>query len=347
MTNLILCGGSGSRLWPLSREHLPKQFHPFFGERTLFEETARRNAPLADSVWVAAREPLLALAQQQLGRCGMTAAGLIVEPIGRNTAGPIALVCLALPPDELVLVTPSDHWVTDEAEYHRAIEKGRELAHDDALVVFGIHPTYAETGYGYIEAEGDRALSFHEKPDAATARGFLETGRHLWNSGITMFRAGVLVAELERHAPQLLAACRAVGGVHPTREQMEAIPAVCLESTLLEHSTQLRVVACDPGWSDLGSFDALFDQAPPCMEVKDVLGNTVLGDPGACHPQPVFVDAHHNFVTTSGRQIALVGVEDLVVIDTPDALLIVHHGSGQKVKEVVDRLRQGDGRCLD
>jgi mannose-1-phosphate guanylyltransferase len=270
------------------------------------------------------------LAREQLARAGVAEFGALVEPVARNTAPAIALVCLALDPEELVFITPSDHLMTREGAYREAVARARVLAEAGALVTFGIEPTYAETGFGYIEADGNNVVSFREKPDAETAGRYLASGRFLWNSGMFLFKAGTFLAELQNHAPELLATCRAAGGTTPTREAMQAIPSVSIDYAVMEKSKIVKVVPCDPGWSDLGSFDALFDELAKTQE-----GNLHLGG-----QPPVCVDAQNNMVVGSGRTVALVDVQDLMVIDTVDALLIVHRGSSQKVKDVVTQLKK-------
>jgi mannose-1-phosphate guanylyltransferase len=184
------------------------------------------------------------------------------------------------------------------------------LAEQGFLVTFGIRPSYPETGFGYIEADGESVLSFREKPDPETAKLYFESGRHLWNSGMFVFQAGVFLEELKRHSPEVLTTCRTVGGVDPTLDQMKAIPSISIDYAVMERSDRVRVVSCDPGWSDLGSFDALFDEVP-----AGAGGNSVLGG-----QPPIFVDSRNNLVVGSGRKVALVDVEDLMIIDTPDAL---------------------------
>jgi mannose-1-phosphate guanylyltransferase len=336
MTNLILCGGAGTRLWPLSRSRMPKQFYPLFEGRTIFEETVRRNRGLVDRYFVASNAVQMELARDQLVRCGVDDFGCLVEPVGRNTAPAIALVCLALPADELVFVTPSDHRITKAYEYARAVNRAKVLAEAGHLVTFGIRPSYPETGFGYIEAEGEAVTCFREKPDLKTAEEYVASGRFLWNSGMFVFRAGVFLAELEKHSPEVLAACRAVGTVEPTLAQMQSIPSISIDYAVMEKSDQVKVVAFDPGWSDLGSFDALFDEVTDRTE-----GNAVLGG------DPLFVMSKNNLVVGGTRKIALAGVEDLLVIDTPDALLIVKRGSSQMVKDVVGELKKTNPGLLD
>lgn len=337
MTNLILCGGAGTRLWPLSRQSLPKQFYPLFGGRSIFQETVERNLKVADRFFVAANRVQIDLARDQMGALGQKIAQSLVEPVGRNTAPAIALACLHLPPEEVVFVTPSDHRMNRLADYVRAVARAQALAEEGFLVTFGIQPTYAETGYGYIEAEGEAVKNFREKPDATTAQAYLESGRYLWNSGMFVFRAGTFLEELGRHSPEVLLACRAVNSLAPSLEAMNSIPSISIDYAVMERSNRVRVVSCDPGWSDLGSFDALAEEVPAGPD-----GNALLG-----HPKPVFVDSRGNLVVSRDRQIALVGVEDLLVIDTPDGLVIAKKGTSQRVKDVVAELKKTNPGLLD
>ncbi len=328
MTNLILCGGAGTRLWPLSRNSRPKQFYPLFDGKSLFEETVLRNQPLVDQFFVASNEAQMTLARQIVQACQLGSVKELVEPVGRNTAPAIALACLALPPDEVVFVTPSDHRITKAAPYQKAVRRAQTLAEAGHLVTFGITPSYPETGFGYIEADGETVTAFREKPDLATAKTYVESGRFYWNSGMFVFRAGVFLEELARYRPDVLEACRAVKGLSPTLEQMSAIPSVSIDYAVMEKSDRVRVVAFDPGWSDLGSFDALYDEVEPENGVRR------LG-----HGVTVNVGAKNNLILADGRTVALVGVEDLLVVDTPDALLIVKRGHSQDVKVVVEELK--------
>jgi mannose-1-phosphate guanylyltransferase len=243
---------------------------------------------------------------------------------------------LALPPEELVFVTPSDHLMTKPDEYARAVGRAKTLAEAGFLVTFGIRPSYAEAGFGYLEAEGELVTSFREKPDIETARQYVASGRHLWNSGMFVFQAGVFLKELEKYSPEILATCLAVKGA-PSLEQMKVIPSISIDYAVMEKSDRVRVVACDPGWSDLGSFDALFDEVS-----RGQGGNSVLGG-----QPPIFVDSRDNLVVGSGRKVALIDVEDLIVIDTPDALLVMKRGSSQKVKDVVGELKKSGSDLLE
>lgn len=317
---------------------MPKQFYPLFSGKSLFQETVRRNAVLCEGLFLAAGESHLDLVADQIKAFTTRRVEVLAEPLGRSTAPAIALACLALEPEELVLVTPSDHLISQEIAYQKAVAKATELAREGWVVTFGLKPSYPETGFGYIEPEGSRVLGFFEKPDHDTALAYVNRG-FLWNSGMFLFKAGVFLEELNRYAPEVALAARTVYRDcsvsdrswakvwAPTRTQMETFPSISIDHAVMEKTSRSAVVECDLGWSDLGSFDALYEEFS-----KDSQGNAVLdGD------LPVFLDAQDNLIIST-RTIALVGVKDLLVVDTPDALLIVQKGRSQEVKKLVDKL---------
>jgi mannose-1-phosphate guanylyltransferase len=345
MTTIILCGGSGTRLWPLSRAAKPKQFASIVPGASLFEGAVSRNLALGSGFVIAANEGQRLQAQAQLAGLGIQDYGAMIEPVGRNTAPAIALACMMLPRDEVVLVAPSDHLIGGLDDYRAVVERGIELALAGRLVTFGIAPAYPETGYGYIETDGERVVSFKEKPDAQTARRYVEAGQYYWNSGMFCFKAGVFLDELHRHAPAVYSACIAAYDgattkkpLRPTVDGMTAIPSISVDYAIMEKSDRVSCVLCPPslGWSDLGSYDALYDELCP----QDASGATI----GS--PEPVSIDSAGNLVIASGKRIVLVGVEDLVIVDTPDALLVARRGSTQKVKDAVDALKIMDPGLL-
>ena len=345
MTTIILCGGSGTRLWPLSRAAMPKQFASIVPGGSLFEGAVSRNLSLGSRFLIAANEGQRLLAQEQLSSLGVHEYSAMIEPVGRNTAAAIALSCMMLPRDEVVLVAPSDHLISGLDEYRAVVSRGTELAHAGRLVTFGIAPAYPETGYGYIETDGERVVSFKEKPDAETAKRYVAEGHYYWNSGMFCFAAGTFLDELQRHAPEVHAACGAAytratskDPLRPTLADMSAIPSISVDYAVMEKSNRVSCVLCPPslGWSDLGSFDALYDELCPQKTSGAVIGI----------PEPVLVESSGNLVITSGKRIVLVGVDDLVVVDTPDALLIARRGSTQKVKNAVDALKTVDPGLL-
>ena len=337
MTNIILCGGSGTRLWPISRSLMPKQFVKLFSNRSLFQLTVERNSAICSMQFVVSNAEQYFLASDQLTEMDKTNNRYLLEPVARNTAPAIALACLALDPDTVVLVTPSDHLIKDTAAYAAATSRARELAEQGYLVTFGIQPTFAETGFGYIEAEGEKVLSFKEKPDAQTAQSYIDAGNYYWNSGMFCFRAGVFLEELSTHSPEIFEASKIAHNnieigelIRIGHDDMAAIPDDSIDYAVMEKSDRVRVVHADIGWSDVGSFDALDEELP-----KDSNGNTVCDRLYA-------VNAKNNFVYSKERAVALAGVEDLIVVDTGDALLITKKGSSQLVKEVVSKVRTSD-----
>jgi mannose-1-phosphate guanylyltransferase len=264
----------------------------------------------------------------------------LLEPIGRNTAPAIALACMALQRDELVLVTPSDHLIKNEDEYLKVVKRAAELANNENLVTFGIKPSFAETGFGYIESESlnsENVKAFHEKPDLESATKYVESGNYYWNSGMFMFQAGVFLDELKKYSPGIYEACeRAMGKARDSwesqmlriqHEDMLKIPSDSIDYAVMEKSEKVKVVPSDIDWNDVGSFDALFDELP-----KDQDGNTI-------NTQHISIDSKNNLIYGSGRKIATVDIEDTLVIDTGDALLVSKKGSSQKVKQIVQELK--------
>ncbi|MDO9265987.1 MAG: mannose-1-phosphate guanylyltransferase/mannose-6-phosphate isomerase [Sulfurimonas sp.] len=338
MTNIILCGGSGTRLWPISRTLMPKQFVKLFNNKSLFQLTLQRNSAACNKLFIVSNSEQYFLALDQLEEISNTKNNetkYLLEPIGRNTAPAIALACLALDKDEIVLVTPSDHLVKNEAQYQKILQSAKELAHLDCLVTFGIKPTFAETGFGYIEAEGEDVKAFHEKPDFATATAYLKAGNYYWNSGMFCFKAGVFLDELQKYSPRIYEASYAAykaasSSASLTRiklEDMQNIPEDSIDYAVMEKSSKVKVVPSDIDWSDVGSFDALYEELP-----KDENGNTV-------NEKYVQIDSKNNLIYGNERKIATVDIEDLIIVDTGDALLISKKGSSQKVKNIVEMIR--------
>ena len=336
MVNLILCGGAGTRLWPLSRQSTPKQFVKLFGDRSLFQEAVLRNRPLCGKTLVAANSDQIPIAEAQLKNLGIVEIEGLVEPVGRNTAPAIALILMGLPQDTVVLVTPSDHRMTNLDEYARVVRKAANLATEGNIVMFGIKPLYAETGYGYIEADGEEVCSFREKPDKETAESYVKTGRYFWNSGMFVFMAGVFLDELFVHAPQVFSAIQRVFDstphghlLKPSREAMLRIPSISIDYAIMEKSKRVKVVQCDPGWSDLGSFDALFDEAK-----SGEAGNAVIAE------QTTLINTKRCLVVGGTKPIVLDGIEDLIVVDTDTALLVMRRGESQKVKDIYLEMKE-------
>lgn len=338
MTNIILCGGSGTRLWPISRTLMPKQFVQLFDDKSLFQLTVERNRKACSAQMIVSNAEQYFLAVDQLDDLRVSDNTFLLEPIGRNTAPAIALACMALNPDEIVLVTPSDHLIRDEKSYLNCIAQAKAEAEQNNLVTFGITPAYPETGFGYIEADGIEVKSFKEKPDAQTAQSYIDAGNYYWNSGMFCFKAGVFLEELQKHSPQIYDTCKIAfdtlksenSTLRIQHAQMAAIPEDSIDYAVMEKSDRVRVIPSDIAWSDLGSFDALYDELP-----KDSHGNTLCD-------KHISIDSHNNLILADERQIATIDVEDMIVVDTGDALLISKKGSSQKVKNVVAELKKRD-----
>jgi len=341
MINIILCGGSGTRLWPLSRTMLPKQFVRLFNNRSLFQDTVLRNQSLCSSTFVVSNNEQFFLAVDQLGQISSASDQFLLEPVGRNTAPAIALACMALDADDIVFVTTSDHLVKDQTAYEEAVLQAKALAEKNNLVTFGIKPTYPEVGFGYIEANGNDVSSFKEKPDVKTAQSYIDQGNYYWNSGMFCFKAGLFLEELKEYAPEIYQACQDAmprdGSDNEIRialDAMKAIPDDSIDYAVMEQSQKVKVVPCDMGWSDLGSFDALYEEVKTEGDNNAVLAR--LED----SPEPICIDSNNNLLVTRNRQIALVDVNDLLVVDTTDAILISKKGSSQKVKSVVAEIKK-------
>ena len=354
MTNIILCGGSGTRLWPISRTLMPKQFVKLFNDESLFQLTVKRNENSCDQQFIVSNAEQYFLAVDQLEELNSTHNKFLLEPVGRNTAPAIALACLALDKDEIVLVSSSDHLIKNEKEYAKVLEEAKTLAEADNLITFGITAEYAETGYGYIEAgdeypthtlaSGVSAFSardvkaFHEKPDASTAQKYVDAGNFYWNSGIFCFKAGVFLEELQKYSPEIYETSRVAYEnakddtiLRISHDDMQAIPEDSIDYAVMEKSSKVKVVAANIDWSDLGSFDALAEEFE-----KDANGNTL-------NDNLIAINSKNNFVYPSERMITLADIDDLIVVDTPDALLISEKGNSAKIKTIVKELKGREG----
>jgi mannose-1-phosphate guanylyltransferase/mannose-6-phosphate isomerase len=348
---VILCGGNGTRLWPLSRTALPKQFLPLVTNKTLFQETLLRLQGLPDLA-----APLIVcntehrfLAAEQLREIEITPLPLILEPVSRNTAPAVAIAALsAMKENEeaTLLVLPADHLVQDVAAFHAAINSAVALAQQDKLVTFGITPDSPATGFGYIErgeavseAEGAFAVArFVEKPDAETAQRFLDSGQFFWNSGMFVFKAAVYLQELERYRPEIYAAAKTAWqegrhGVEFSRMDdaaFAACPSDSIDYAVMEHTRAAAMVTADIGWNDVGSWDALADAIP-----GDASGNVLRGDVFA--PQ-----TKNTYIRAESRMVTAIGLEDMVVVETSDAVLVAHKDFSQNVKRAVEYLKQAE-----
>lgn len=344
---VILAGGVGSRLWPHSRALLPKQFIRFPGQdRSLFQNTLGRLHGLPDlgAPLVLCNEEHRFLVAEQLRELHIEGARIVLEPVGRNTAPAIAiaaLLAMAEDPQAILLVLPADHVIQDVEVLHRAIASGVEQARGDRLVTFGIVPGVPETGYGYIRRgssrPGGKAFEvdrFEEKPDLATAQGYLASGEYLWNSGMFLFKASAYLAGLGEHAPDILDCCRKVYGsleedrdfVRISRELFEVCRGESIDYALMEHTRRAVVVPLDSRWSDLGAWSAVWELAE-----KDAQGNFSSGD-------VLLEQARNCYVQAGSRLVAVAGMDDVIVVETSDAVLVANLARAQGIKQIVERL---------
>ncbi|RIA35550.1 mannose-1-phosphate guanylyltransferase/mannose-1-phosphate guanylyltransferase/mannose-6-phosphate isomerase [Hephaestia caeni] len=341
---VILSGGSGTRLWPMSRPECPKQLLALTADETMLQLTVRRTQDAAhfDAPIVVANAHHADQVEAQLGAVGASAQALVLEPAGRNTAPAIALAALAAGGGPApLLVMPSDHVITDVAAFHRAIEAALPLVNDGWLVTFGITPDAPETGYGWI-AQGQaivpgvhRVERFVEKPPRDRAEAMLAAGGHYWNGGIFLFRADMFLGALAVHAPDMLAACRQamdraarVGSrIMPDTEAFAACPADSIDYAVMEKADRVAVVPVSMGWSDVGSWDALH-----LLSECDGAGNAHRGT-------VLSIDSTNCLVRSDGPRIALVGVEDLIVVASGDDVLIVPRGRSQDVKKLIEAMK--------
>ena len=349
---VILSGGSGTRLWPMSRAHYPKQLLALVGEHSLLQQAALRvprAAGFADPLVIANEEHRFIIAEQLRG-IEVTAQALLLEPVGRNTAPAAAVAALLLveaDPQALMLVMPSDHAIEDVAAFQAAVQRAAIAARAGRLVTFGIHPERAETGYGYIERGKPLAgapaglddgvfkvARFVEKPDAATAERYVAAGDFFWNSGIFLFPAALYVSELARLRPDMLAACRQALESARSDEDFCRLdkaafadcPADSIDYAVMEHTARAAVVPVAMGWSDLGSWDALWELAD-----KDAAGNALAGN-------VIAEDSRNNYIRSEAGLVAALGIDDLVVVATQDAVMLAPRSRAQDVRHLVARL---------
>jgi mannose-1-phosphate guanylyltransferase / mannose-6-phosphate isomerase len=345
---VVLCGGSGTRLWPMSRGGYPKQYLKLTSEHTLVQQTIRRLRDVSDVVApiVVTNNEQRFLVAEQLREIGVTPSSIVLEPVGRNTAPAIAVAALLAmreSEDALLLVLPSDHVILHEQVFTKIADIAADVAKDNYLVTFGIEPTEAHTGYGYIRSgaplvENSNAYAvdaFVEKPDAATAEGFLKDGGYYWNSGIFMLKASTYMEELRRHEPEiarqaelaLQLATRDHDFVRLDADAFKACPSVSVDYAVMEKTAHAAVItAADLGWNDIGSWTALAEIAE-----RDENGNAVFGD--------VLTESVSNsYIRAEHRMVAAIGVDNIVVVETADAVLVVHRDKAQDVKKIVERL---------
>jgi mannose-1-phosphate guanylyltransferase/mannose-6-phosphate isomerase len=339
---VILSGGSGTRLWPLSREFYPKQLLALTGEHSLLQDTAQRLEGLAgvEAPIVVCNEEHRFLVAEQLREAGVEAERIVLEPTGRNTAPALTLAALAVQQsggDPVLLVMPADHVIVDLPAFQAVVQQGAELAQRGRVVTFGIVPDAPATGYGYIrKGEGVDVAGFVEKPDEQTAVQYIASGEYLWNSGVFMLKASTWLDELGKHRPDILqtattafAASRAdLDFLRVPAKEFEAVPSESIDYAVMEKTERAAVLPLDAGWSDIGAWSTLWE-----VSSQDADGNVLSGDTLVHQTGNSMVIAQH-------RVVATVGVENLIVVETPDAVLVCHKESAQDVKKIVEQLKQ-------
>ncbi len=318
--NVILSGGVGSRLWPLSRKSKPKQYLPMFNNKSLFGLTIERNQRVCEHVVLVGSVKNIDLAKEELKH---VTHDIIIESVPRNTAAAIAFAAFSVNADDILIVTPSDHLIEGEEQYLQAIKRGVEFAKEGNLVTFGINPTRPETGYGYIESIGNDVLSFREKPNFETAKDFLKRGNFLWNSGIFCFKSSTYLSELERFDPKLFLAAKAAFDASDSgildEELSVKIPSKSVDYAIMERSDKIKVVPSFFQWSDMGSFDSLYDYLVEKGHPQDENGNIAIGEE---------------------KRTIFLGLSDCVLVNTNDAVLIMNKSHAQEVKNVYEQLEK-------
>jgi len=320
--HVILSGGVGSRLWPLSRKTKPKQYLDLFSGKSLFQLCVERNEFLNPQLVVVGNCDNFQLSRDILTKLNIDNYQEVIEAMPKNTAPAIAFAAYISNPDDILLVTPSDHLIENQDFYHESVYRAIELAKNDNLVTFGIVPSRAETAYGYIEANGEEVVRFTEKPARELAEEFMKSGSFLWNSGMFCFKASTYLNELKKHQPELIIA------VENALESMKEgflekytnslIPSISVDYAIIEKSDNIVVIPSKFKWSDMGSFDALAEHLSEKNEIQ--------------------LDDNGNFTIGSNRFVSFIGVSNVILVETPDAILVLDKGSSQDVKGLFEKL---------
>lgn len=328
LINVILSGGVGSRLWPLSRKSRPKQYLPIFEGQTLFQKTVLRNQEFCDQVLVVGNRKNFELSRKDLAGAGVSNYLELIEACPRNTAAAIAFAALAVDSNDILFITPSDHLIDSDDAYRKSIARGVQLAKKGFIVTFGLQPLSPETGFGYIEAAGENVKSFREKPNQDTAEQFLKTGNFLWNSGMFCFQAGIYLQELAAFQPEVFKAAKfafeAAQNGKLDYELSMKIPSISVDYAVMEKTKKIKVVPSSFSWSDMGSFESIYEYLK-----------------GSGHP----VDERGNMVIGSTLHAEFVGLRNTIVVFTDDAVLYLKKNKAQDVKKVFERL-EGENRGL-
>jgi mannose-1-phosphate guanylyltransferase len=333
MKNIIISGGSGTRLWPLSRKLMPKQFLKIFENESLFQKTVKRNEKIAKDLMIITNLDQYFIALDQLEELNSKFTPqntkFLLEEIGKNTAAAIAFGALESDSEEILFITPADHLIKNEKKYEEAVKKAKKLAEKGFIVTFGIKPTEPHEGYGYIEANGEDVVKFHEKPNYEKAKEYLKNGNYFWNSGMFMFKAGVYLEELKKHSPEVYEEViksyekrQVISNNQVRLKRMENIPEISVDYAVMEKSKAIKTVKGEFEWNDVGSFDSLIKEIPSHEAIE--------------------IDGCNNFYYKEDKEkvIATIGLENYVIVDTKDALLITKKGKSQKVKDIVNQLKK-------
>jgi len=343
---VILSGGSGTRLWPLSRKLHPKQFIELMGKTTLFQEAVLRLPESIESPLIICNEEHRFLAAEQLREINKEPKNIILEPVGRNTAPAIALAALKSikeSEDAILLVLSADHLIQDMDKFHQAIALATKQAEQNKLVTFGIVPNKIETGYGYIKANISKNKNYYdidefvEKPDYKTAKKYVDSGGYFWNSGMFMFKASVYLSELEKYEPEILSACQKscqtefydLDFIRLNEQEFLKCPSQSIDYAVMEKTKNASMVILDANWSDVGSWTALWDS-----QVKDNDDNLVVGDVILDKVSDTYVHS------TSNRLVSVIGLSNLIVVDTQDAVLVTNKEHAQDVKNIVEKIKK-------
>lgn len=342
---IILSGGSGTRLWPISRKLYPKQFIKLINDKTLFQETILRLPNNVADPLIICNEEHRFLAAEQLRQINKKTSGIILEPFGKNTAPAVALAALTLiknQTDCTILVLSADHHIKDIKAFHQSIENANPYAENGKLVTFGVIPTKPETGYGYIEADltikknAYPIKSFNEKPSLEDAQSFIEAKNYFWNSGIFLFKASTYLDELKKYEPEILSSCkeslstnqRDFDFIRLKNDIFNNCPSRSIDYAIMEKTTNSIVVPLSSPWSDIGSWESLWD-----IKTKDINGNVMEGD-------VIFEEVKNSYALSSNRLISAIGVEDLVIVDSQDSLLVANKKYSQKINVIVNELNK-------
>ncbi len=355
MIPVILAGGQGTRLWPLSRQEHPKQFLPLASQDSMFLDTIKRLESMSamEPPYIVCNEKHRFMVAQQLLEAGIKHQGILLEPCGRNTAPAVALAALQVlknrrepgdrEADPVLLVLPADHLIQDVKAFKKAVYQARSYAAKGYLMTFGIVPDHPETGYGYIRSgntlDGDAryVAEFVEKPELETAKSYLASGLYFWNSGMFLFKAGSYLTELEKFSPDIYASCQQALAmsqqddfIRPNEEVFTACPSDSIDYAVMEKTSQAVVMPLNAKWSDLGSWAAIWEQ-----QEKDDSGNVVRGDIAAIDTKNSFIQAEHKLVATAG-------INNLIIVETKDAVMVAHRDRVQMVKDIVTQLNIGE-----